>query len=315
MGHYIGKRLLTLIPVLLGITIFAFALGYLSPGDPVTIALASQEVAVDPSPELIEAMRHELGFDRPFPIQYFSWMGRVLQGDLGKSFITHESIAEKLRQGLPVTVALALIATFVTLVGGVVMGVAMGLHQNRALDRALSFCSTTLMSVPSFWIALLLMTFFSEHLRLLDTSGYEGPRSLIMPVLVLALGGIGSTARLTRANFIKQCEMQYVLVAGAKGLKQSVIAYGYALRNAILPVITATGNRLAGILGGSAVIESIFSLPGIGSYTLTAIGNRDYYVVQAYVLYTGVIYVLMNLAVDLIYFLLNPKIRQREGAA
>lgn len=313
MTRYICKRLLTLLPVLVGITVFAFLLGVLSPGDPVSARMAGMEIEVEGGEEKMEALRHELGLDRPISVQYLDWIGRVLQGDLGKSMIDNRDIGEQFAARLPVTAQLALIAMVLTVLLGIGMGLLMGVFHNRWPDRVLGVIGTTTMSIPGFWLALLLMTFFSEKLHLLHTSGYEGLHSLVMPSIVLALAGIGPTARLTRANYIKQAGQQYVLVANSKGLRQSVVTRVHILKNALLPVVTMTGTRLAGILGGSTVVESIFSLPGIGSYTLSAIQNRDYFVVQAYVLYTGAIYVAANLAIDLVYFLINPKMRLKEG--
>lgn len=313
MARYICKRLLTLLPVLIGITIFAFLLGVLSPGDAVSARMSSMEIEVEGGLERAEALRHELGLDRPIPVQYLDWMGRVLHGDLGKSMIDNRDIAEQFAARLPVTAELAVSSTILTIVFGIGAGLLMGMWHNRWPDRVLGALCTTTMSIPGFWLALLLMTIFSEKLHLLHTSGYEGLHSLIMPSIVLALAGIGPTARLTRANYIKQEGQQYVLVANSKGLRQSVITRVHILKNALLPVVTMTGNRFAGILGGSTVVESIFSLPGIGGYTLTAIQNRDYFVVQAYVLYTGALYVAANLIIDLLYFVLNPKMKLKEG--
>lgn len=310
MIRYIGKRLLTLFPVLLGITLFAFLLGVFSAGDPVSAKLASMEIEADELLAQKEEMMHELGLDRPIPVQYLDWMGRILHGDLGKSLIDRQSIGEQFARRLPVTIQLSLISILLTTVFGIGLGVLMGIYHNRLPDRIISFFCSTTMSVPGFWMALLLITLFSEKLHWLNTSGYYGLHSLIMPSLVLALGSIGPTARLTRSNYIKQLGQQYVLVARSKGLRQNMITRVHVLKNSLLPVITMLGNHFAGILGGSTIVESIFSLPGIGSYTLTAIQNRDYFVVQAYVLYSGTIYVLITLAIDLLYFLLNPKLHQ-----
>nr|WP_294581114.1 ABC transporter permease [uncultured Blautia sp.] len=312
MGKYILKRLLTLLPVLIGITIFAFLLGVLSPGDPARAALSGREEEGIITDEMLEAKRHEMGLDSPFFVQYFDWMGRVLRGDLGESLIDKKDIAENFRMRFPVTIELAVISTGITFVLGVGLGILMAFFHGKWLDHLLNFLATFSMSLPSFWVALLLMTVFSETLHWLDTSGYEGFHSLIMPSAVLSLGAIGANARLMRATFLKEQGMQYVLAANAKGLRQRTVTVVHILKNSLLPVITMSGTRFAGILGGSAVIESIFSLPGIGSYTLTAIQNRDYFVVQAYVLYMGAIYVCMNLLIDLLYFILNPKMKLKD---
>ena len=304
---------MTLLPVLIGITIFAFLLGVLSPGDPARVALAGKEIEEDVTAEALEAKRHELGLDRPFFVQYFDWMGNVLQGDLGKSMINKDDIAENFKLRFPVTIKLAVFCTVLTFGLGVGMGILMAFQHGKWLDHLLNFLATFSMSLPSFWIALLLMTVFSETLHWLDTSGYEGFHSLIMPAVVLSLGAIGSNARLTRATFLKEKGQQYVLVANSKGLRKKTVILFHILKNSLLPVITMSGTRFAGILGGSAVIESIFSLPGIGGYTLTAIQNRDYFVVQAYVLYMGFIYVAINLAIDIIYFMMNPKMKLKDA--
>lgn len=312
MARYILKRLLTLFPVLIGITVFAFLLGVLSPGDPARVALTSKEEEITITEEMLEEKRHEMGLDRPFFVQYFDWLDDVLRGDLGVSLIDKKDIRECFERYLPVTVELAVFSTVLTFTEGVGLGMLMAYFHGKWLDALLNFLCTFSMSLPSFWIALLLMTIFSETLHWLDTSGYEGFHSLIMPAIVLSLGAIGSNARLMRATFLKERGQQYVLVANSKGLRQRTIHIVHILRNAILPVITMSGTRFAGILGGSAVIESIFSLPGIGGYTLTAIQNRDYFVVQAFVLYMGVIYVLVNLLIDIIYFLMNPKMKLKD---
>lgn len=304
---------MTLFPVLIGITIFAFLLGVLSPGDPARVALAGKEIEEDISEEALAAKRRELGLDRPFFVQYFDWMGNVLKGDLGKSMITKEDIAENFKLRFPVTINLAVFSTVLTFGIGVGLGILMAFWHGKWLDHLLNFFATLSMSLPSFWIALLLMTVFSETLHWLDTSGYEGFRSLIMPATVLSLGAIGSNARLMRATFLKEKGQQYVLVANSKGLRRQTVVLFHILKNSLLPVITMSGTRFAGILGGSAVIESIFSLPGIGGYTLTAIQNRDYFVVQAYVLYMGFIYVAVNLAIDIIYFTMNPKMKLKDA--
>ncbi len=310
MIRYICKRLLTLLPVLLGITIFAFLLGVFSAGDPVSAKLSGMEIEAEELEAQKAEMRHELGLDRPLVVQYTDWMGRVLRGDLGQSMIDRQSIGAQFAMRLPVTIRLSLISILLTTVFGIGLGVVMGQYHNRLPDRILRcFCSAT-MSVPSFWMALLLIALFSEKLHWLHTSGYYGLHSLIMPSLVLALGSIGPTARLTRANYIKQLAQPYVLVARSKGLRENVIMRGHVLKNSLLPVITLLGNHFAGILGGSAIVENIFSLPGIGSYTLTAIQNRDYFVVQAFVLYSGTLYVVITLVIDLLYFLLHPKMHQ-----
>lgn len=306
--RYIAKRLLVLIPVLLGISIAAFLLGRIAPGNPLEESLA--RIGVDfPTEEDYAAMSSKLGLDKPLAVQYGVWLGRVLSGDLGNSYINQRNVAKELMQRLPVTLTLSLSALVVSILFGIGFGVLMAANRGRPLDTVLKSISTLLLSIPGFWLALLLIMIFAERLHLLPTSGYGTLKHLILPAIVLASANVGMTSRITRSTILVQLGEQYIVVANAKGLSAKAVMLRHAFRNSLIPIITLIGNYFGGILGGSAIIETIFALPGLGSYVLSAIQNRDYPVIQGYVLVTGATFVIITLCIDLLYVVVNPKIR------
>lgn len=311
--QYIGRRLLMLIPVLLGISLAAFLLGRIAPGDPVDDALFRIGIEF-PTEEDRAAMRTKLGLDKPLPVQYLDWLGDALHGGLGRSYTGNQDIAQELMRRLPITLKVSLAALAVAVVFGVGGGVLMVACRGTWLDTVLKALSTLLLSVPGFWLALFLITVFAEWLHLLPTSGLDrGIFSLILPAVALSAANIGSTSRFTRGNILTQMGEQYIVVANAKGISQKAVMLGHAFRNSLVPIVTLIGNYFGGILGGSTIIESIFAIPGLGSYVLSAINNRDYPVIQGYVLITGATFVLITLAIDLLYILVNPKIRVQGG--
>ena len=313
--QYIARRLLILIPVLLGISLAAFLLGRIAPGDPVDDALGRIGVEF-PTEEDRAEMRTQLGLDQPLPRQYLTWLGRALHGDLGTSYTSNKNIGQALARRLPVTLKLSVSALLTAVVLGVGGGVLMAACRGSWLDALLRSISTLLLSVPGFWLALFLITVFAEQLHWLPTSGLDrGLASFVLPSLALAAANIGSTSRVVRGNVIAQLGEQYILVANAKGLPQRMVVLGHAFRNSLVPVITLVGNYFGGILGGSTIIENIFAIPGMGSYVLSAIQNRDYPVIQGYVLITGTTFVLITLGIDLLYIAADPKIRVQGGAA
>ena len=304
-----------LIPVLLGISLAAFLLGRIAPGDPVDDALFRIGIEF-PTEEDRADMRAELGLDRPLPVQYLDWLGDALRGDLGRSYIGNKDIAQELMTRLPITLKVSLAAMLAAVVFGVGGGVLMAACHGTWLDTVLKGLSTLLLSVPGFWLALFLITVFAEWLHLLPTSGLDrGLASLVLPAVALSAANVGSTSRFTRGNILAQLGEQYIVVANAKGLSQRAVMVGHAFRNSLVPIITLIGNYFGGILGGSTIIENIFAIPGLGSYVLSAIQNRDYPVIQGYVLITGTTFVLVTLAIDLLYIAVNPKIRLQGGEA
>ena len=310
---YIGRRLLMLIPVLIGISLAAFLLGRIAPGDPVDDALFRIGIEF-PTEADRAAMRAELGLDRPLPEQYLRWLGDALRGDLGESYSDGRDIARELMRRLPITLKVSLAAMVSAILFGVGGGVLMAACRGTWVDAVLKALSTLLLSVPGFWLALFLITVFAEWLHLLPTSGLDrGIFSLILPAVALSAANVGSTSRFTRGNILAQMGEQYIVVANAKGISQKAVMLGHAFRNSLVPIVTLIGNYFGGILGGSTIIENIFAIPGLGTYVLSAINNRDYPVIQGYVLLTGATFVLITLAIDLLYILVNPKIRVQGG--
>lgn len=309
---YLGKRILSLIIVLLGISLFSFFLGAISPGDPAEEVLRRSGVEF-PTDQQLEDMREKMGFNDSWIERYGEWLNNVLHGNLGNSYFDRRDVGSEIARRLPMTLRLSLLALAFTVILGIGFGILMALNRNRITDRILKSISILLLSIPGFWLALFLILIFSEKLHWLPTSGYNGLKSLIMPAFVLASSTVGVTARLTRSSLIKELGEQYILVANSKGLTDRKVIVKHALQNSLIPVITVIGNHFGGILGGSAIIESVFALPGLGSYVLSAIDGRDYYVIQGYVLFSGCIYVGVTLLIDLLYMLVNPKIRQGAG--
>lgn len=304
--RYTGKRMLHLIPVLLGITLMAFLLGIFSPGDPARMAL-SQGVN-EPTEQEIQKKREELGLDQPVYIQYFRWINNAVQGDLGTSYLTRKPIKEELIRRAPVTLKVALFSVLLTALSGIACGVFMARRKRGILYRLLNIGCTGAISIPGFCISLFLIWLFSENLRILPTSGAESWKSFVMPTVALSLPSAGAVARLMESSLQKEMSRPYVIAAYSKGFSDRYVSVMHALRNSLIPVITMLGNYLGGILGGAAVIESIFSLPGLGSYALTSISGRDYPALQGYVLITGFVFVSIHFVVDIISYGLNPQI-------
>lgn len=312
MIRYCYKRILLALPVMLGISLLAFILGLLSPGDPAEFAL-NQNGMDAPTDAQIAAMREELGLNRPVYVQYGSWLLQVLQGDFGSSYINGKDILQELLLRLPVTVELALLALVLAAVIGVGAGTLCAVYKDSYLDKIVQFFTNVLLAVPGFWLALLMILLFSETLRLLPTSGSESLRYFILPALAVSFSTMATVCRYVRSSLLTEFAAQYFLVARVRGLSLPKLLFCYAFPNAMLPVIALLGNYLAGILGGSVIAESIFALPGISSMALEAIRFRDYPVLQAYVLFTGWLLVIITLAVDMLMFYLNPKLRMGDG--
>lgn len=296
------------VPVLVGISLLSFILGVLSPGDPAEFAL-NQNGLDAPTEEQIAAMRAELGLDRPAYVQYAVWMLQVLRGDFGASYINGKDILQELLLRLPVTMELAALALLLAAVVGISLGLVCAVYRGSWLDNAVQFLTNIMLAVPGFWLALLMILLFGEILRLLPTSGGDGLKSFILPALAVAFSTMATVCRFMRSSLLKEFGQQYFIIAKVRGISSVNLLLKYALPNAILPVIALLGNYLASVMGGSVIAESIFALPGISSMALEAIRYRDYPVLQAYVLLTGWLLVLITLGVDLLMFYLNPKIK------
>jgi peptide/nickel transport system permease protein/oligopeptide transport system permease protein len=304
MLTYIIKRVLAVIPVLFLISFLTVAMLRLAPGDPA--ATLAGEFA---TPQQIQAIRHDLRLDRSIPVQYALFLRDLFHGNLGRSLKTNRLVTDEIRTRLPHTIKLALAALFFSVTLGVTVGIISAVRQNTVLDHIVMIGVITGYSFPSFWAGLLLILFFGVKLGWLPFIGDESPKNLILPALTLGLQPAAVLARLTRASMIEVLHLDYIRTAWAKGLRERVVVMGHALRNALIPLVTVIGLEIGGLLGGAVITETIFAWPGIGTLAVTAINSRDYPVVQGVVLMATVIFVLINLLVDIVYGFLDPRIR------
>jgi peptide/nickel transport system permease protein len=308
MRAYALRRLALLVPTLLGISLLAFALANLTPGDPAATYLR-RVLDQQPTPAQIAETREELGLNRPLVVQYLDWVGHAVRGDLGVSYSTRRPVTEEIRHRIPFTLELALPAALLALAIAIPVGVISAVYRNRLPDQVVRICSLAGASVPSFWLALLFIDLFAVKFALLPVAGRQGPTSAILPIFVLALTPAAVLARFTRSAMLETLGEDYVRTARAKGLPGWLVVGRHALRNSLIPVITAFGTILGHLLVGAVVIESIFIWPGLGKLAIDAILQRDYPMIQGLVLYSGATFVAINLLIDLSYTLLDPRIR------
>jgi ABC-type dipeptide/oligopeptide/nickel transport system permease component len=312
--RYIARRLVYLLPVWLGISVLAFALSLLAPGDPVRQIL--QQGGIDaPSAEQIMALRRELKLDEPGPVRYAYWLANAVRGDLGRSYRTGEPVLTSLTDRFPRTAQLAISSVLLGLIVAVPLGVVSALERNSPLDHLARISALVGASIPSFWLAYVLIFFFAVQLRLLPVAGSSSPQHLVLPALTLAIAAAASLTRLTRSAMLEELFQDYVRTARAKGLRERAVVIGHALRNALIAIVTVTGIRLAALLGGAVIVETIFAWPGIGYYVVQSIFNRDYPTIQGFVLFSGTVVLLLNLLVDISYAWLDPRVRLGAGIA
>jgi ABC-type dipeptide/oligopeptide/nickel transport system permease component len=304
MLRYIGERALQTVPVLVGISIVTFLMLHLVPGDPVLLFAGDK-----PMSEAQAAMiRHELGLDRPLAVQYEEYAGRLLRGDLGRALRSQRPVVDSILEVLPATVQLTLAALAIATAIGLALGVAAALAHRTWLDTAAMGIAILGVSMPVFYSSLLLLLFFSFTLGWLPATGEGGLDHLILPATALALVSSAVLARLVRSGMLGVLRQDYIVTARAKGLSRALVVRRHALRNALIPVITMLGLQLGALLGGAVVTETIFSRPGLGRLAVDAILNRDFPLVQGTVLVAAVVYVLVNLLVDIAYAAVDPRI-------
>jgi peptide/nickel transport system permease protein len=305
MLRLLTRRLTIAVPVLFGVTILVFLILHLIPGDPAQILLFGSR----PTPQQIAQLRSQLGLDQPLPVQYLLYLGRLAQGDLGQSFITNRPVAEEIAQRLPDTLQLTFAAMLVAVLIGMPVGIIGGVRPGSWADRLSSGFAVLGVAVPYFWFALILVLIFAVHLHLLPSLGEGSWDSIILPAVSLGWGLSAIIARLLRNNLVEIYRQPYMQVARAKGLSEQMILYRHALKNALIPVVTILGLQFGNVLSGAVVVEVIFGRPGIGSYLVQAIQAKDIPAVQSIVLLIAVVYILINLVVDLVYGVLDPRIR------
>ena len=308
---YSLRKLFLLVPFLVGITVISFLLGIIAPGDPALVVLTMDGIT-EPTAAELASMRHRMGLDQPYWIQYGKWLVNAVAGNLGSSYVTGRPVLEELMRRIPVTAKLAVWAMGWIVVFGIPLGIWSAKNTNRLPEIVLRIFSLILISVPGFWLAIILMLVFTEELRLLPSSGYGTVSQMLMPSFVLASGTMAAVMRLQKTTILETMEKNFVLTERAKGLPSNYIMWRHVLPNSVMPVITMLGNFFGSVLGGSVIIEDLFSIPGLGSYVLSAIWSRDYPVIQGYVIVSGTIFIVFNYLVDLSYYALNPSVRQEE---
>jgi peptide/nickel transport system permease protein len=312
MTQYFARRVISVVPVLFGISVLVFGLVHLIPGDVAQILLGTQ--ATD---QQIETLRRGFGLDRPLPVQYLDWVSHVVQGDFGVSLRTSRPVLPDLVTRFGVTVQLTLVSVVIALAVAIPLGVASAANRGRGSDALARVLALLGLSIPNFWLGTMLILFVSVVLHWLPPVGFVslldnpwlGLQTLILPALALGTAVAAFIMRMVRSSLLEVLRQDYIRTANAKGLRDNVVLYRHALKNAFIPVLTVIGVQIGYLLGGAVIIESIFSLPGMGRFLLDSINNRDYSIVQGGVLLIALIFSLVNLSVDLVYSWLDPRIR------
>jgi peptide/nickel transport system permease protein len=312
MLGFVARRLLHTLPVLLAVSLLTFLIASLLPGDLAYVILGDQA-----TPDKVEALRHDMGLDQPVLVRYLGWLGHILQGDFGRSFRTGQTVLQAVAERLPVSFELMIMAELMGLVIGVPLAIACAARNGSAFDRFMTSTAFAMLSVPTFLSAILLIYLFAVELRLLPATGYvpfsEDPvgnlRFFVLPALTLALAEWPGIMRVLRSDMIATLQEDYIALARAKGLKPSRILFVHALKPSSLTLVTITGINIGRLIGGALIVESIFALPGIGRLVVGAIYTRDLIILQGAVLLVAAGFVIMNFIVDLLYAVLDPRIR------
>lgn len=315
MLDYILKRIAFMFFVMVGVSLLTFGMSHLTPGDPAEILLRNE--GKNATPEAVEDMREKLGLNDPVPVQYWNWVSKVVRGNLGNSFDTGRPVLKELAQRLPATLELAAAGALAVLLFALPLGLLSAIFKNTVIDHFSRIFALTGASMPSFWLGLLLIYFFAVKLSVLPVMGRGTPAHLLLPAVTLGLGMSATYARLLRASMLEVLGQDFIRSARARGLKENAVLLGHAFKNALLPLVTAFGMGLGHLLGGTVITETIFSWPGMGRFLVSSIFLRDYPVVQGYVLLMALIFVTLNLLVDISYTVIDPRVRlaKKEGDA
>ncbi|MFN4189646.1 MAG: ABC transporter permease [Pseudothermotoga sp.] len=313
MAKYILKRFVQVIPTLFFVILTVFLIMKLIPGDPAAVLLGPQARAED-----IVRFRQQLGLDKPILVQFVIYLKKVLTGDLGRSLIYRQDVLTLILERLPTTVTLSLCALFIAIVIGIPIGIVAAMKHNSFVDLLVTILALIGISVPIFWFGMILIIVFSLQLGWLPAVGlgdiskglWDAVSHFILPSLALGILSTGTIARFTRSSMLEVLNQDYIRTAYAKGLKKTLILYRHALKNALIPVITVIGLQLGNLLAGAVLTETVFALPGLGKLMVDGIFRRDYMLVQGEVLFTAIVYIFVNLIVDITYAFINPKIRQ-----
>ncbi|MCR5173853.1 MAG: ABC transporter permease [Oscillospiraceae bacterium] len=306
MGRYILKRLLLMIPILLGICLIVLILIDVTPGDPARIVAGATA-----TPEQYAKVREDLQLDRSFIERYFSFLGGVLHGSFGTSFITKTDVWHDMAIRFPYTLILAFSSVILSVIIGIPLGMMAAVNQNTWKDYLAILFSLLCSAMPAFWLALLLVQWFGVNLRWVPVSGISPWTAWILPILSLALGYSAGTARLMRSTTLEVIRQDYIVTARAKGLGQRKVLSRHVLKNSLIPVIVSVGSMFGMSLGGSLITETIYSIPGLGQYTLVGLTNRDYPVIQGSVLFLSTLFSIVILLIDIIFAFVDPRIRSQ----
>lgn len=309
MGRYVLQRVLSMIPVLLGVTLFIFMVLHLAPGDPAREMLGSMA-----PPEAVEKLRSELGLNDPLLLQFVRYIGHVLTGDFGMSYSSRAPVLDALLSRYPATLTLAAMSTLIMVLIGLPIGIISATRQYSLLDRLPTAGALLGVSMPTFWIGMLLVLIFALHFRWLPASGFYTPLHWILPSFAIGFNAAAICMRMTRSTMLEVIRADYIRTARAKGQSERKILIHHALKNAFIPILTVVGIQLGRVLGGAIVTETVFSIPGLGYYMLQSILARDYPVVQGGIIFIAATFSLVNLFVDLLYAFIDPRIRSQYQA-
>lgn len=304
------KRLFMSLVTALLVSLLCFAIMYAAPGDPAEMMLRHKDPTGGLNDKTVEMYAEKLGTDRSFFDQYFSWLDAAVRGDLGTSYKTGEPVFYEFNSRIGCTILLMVFSLLIALITGLLLGMLSARYHNGVLDRITRFLTVFNMSVPSFWLSLLALWTFSVQFKLLPSFGYEGPSSLILPSFVQGISYSGTFLRVTRTCAFDSLSSGYVMTARAKGMGEFSVLVRHVLKNIMIPVLTILGGSIASMIGGNVIIENIFGLPGIGNYLVSAIMIKDFPVILGFLFILGLIVIVVNLIIDYIYTLLDPRVRQ-----
>jgi peptide/nickel transport system permease protein len=316
VATYVIRRLIMGVVVLILVTILVFVAMRLLPGDPI-LMLVTETESKEFTEQQIAELKQQFGLDKPMIVQYFNWLGGIFHGDLGQSIIHHAPVAGEIVRRLPITLHLGIVAYLVGVIIGVPAGILCAVRRGRFIDTLVTTFSNIGITVPAFWLGLMMIYLFGLYLHWLPVQGYTSPfsnfvlstKQIIMPVICLALFPIASNARQTRSSMLEVMRQDYIRTAWSKGLRERMVIIRHALKNGLIPVVTLSAMGLSMIIGGSVVIETVFNIPGMGRLAVTAITNQDYPYVQGIVLIIATFVMVVNIMVDLAYGWLDPRIR------
>jgi peptide/nickel transport system permease protein len=301
--HYVARRLVAAVPTLLGVSLVVFMMVRMLPGDPARIVAGLLASEAD-----VERIRHQLGLDQPAPVQYAEFLARLVHFDLGTSARSGQPVLNEVASRLPWTAELAATSIAIAALLGITAGLLAALHHNQRLDVAISTLMLFGISMPVYWFGLMLIVVFAIKLHWLPAAGSQDPGAWVLPTITLAAFSVALIARMTRSTMLEVLRADYVRTAHAKGLVDRAVVYGHALRNALLPVVTVVGHQFGTLLGGAVLTETVFGWPGMGQLLVDALFARDYPVVQGIVLTFSTLFILVNLAVDVLYGYIDPRI-------